>query len=288
MAISLEKTQYHYRPHVLVADDDLAVCGMLCAALDDSYEITCATDAERAHAILDGSRVSFVLIDATISHGSAYELALHALQSNVPCLITTGHPEEMEMLNRAKVRFLAKPFRLVRLLSEMEDIIERGSAAVGELADALFRITRDRLLKIAMATTAAQKGTLQMLDSTGMLRIVSSHGFDNPFLDFFSMVGRADESACGGAFMLRNRVFVPDIEESVLFTGPSGQILRDAGVRAVQATPIFNCGRLIGMIATHRTGVWPSGAADFAALDRVVSASADKLGSSELNLHASA
>jgi light-regulated signal transduction histidine kinase (bacteriophytochrome) len=52
---------------------------------------------------------------------------------------------------------------------------------------------------------------------------------------------------------LRERVIVEDVEESPIFAGtPALEVLRAAGVRAVQSTPIISrAGVLVGMLSTH-------------------------------------
>ncbi len=107
------------------------------------------------------------------------------------------------------------------------------------------------ILDAAVEITAADKGTLQLLEGDS-LRIVAHHGHDKSFLEFFE---RAENvaSVCGETTRRGERVIVSDVEESPIFAGmPSLQVLRNAGVLAVQSTPIRNRkGVLLGILTTH-------------------------------------
>jgi GAF domain-containing protein len=110
------------------------------------------------------------------------------------------------------------------------------------------------LLDTAVFVTGAAKGNLQLLDSaTGTLRIAAQRGFEAPFLEFFDGVTQDDAAASGAALDAVSRVAIPDVRESEVFRGkPALQVLLDAGVRAVQSTPLVSSsGRLLGMISTH-------------------------------------
>lgn len=131
----------------------------------------------------------------------------------------------------------------------------------------------DRLLDEAIAAIGADMGNVQAVDCvTGCLRIVASRGFDAPFLDFFAVVPDGDHAACGAALKRRDRIIVPDIEASPIFAAQrSRDVLRDAGVRAVQSTPILDrAGTPVGMISTHWRSVCVPGEAAMRRLDGVI------------------
>jgi len=111
----------------------------------------------------------------------------------------------------------------------------------------------DAFLDASIAITGAEKGNLQLRDpDTGILTIVAQRGFAQPFLDFFREV-RGVDSACGVAMERGGSVIVEDITKSEIFVGkPSMGVLLDAGVRAVQSTPLYSrAGVLVGMLNTH-------------------------------------
>jgi two-component system CheB/CheR fusion protein len=111
-----------------------------------------------------------------------------------------------------------------------------------------------KLLDAAIALTGASKGNIQLLDAaTGTLTIATQRGFEEPFLEFFANVRAGESSAGGRAVHSGERVIVEDVTQSAIFAGqPSLNILLEAGVRAVQSTPLMNsAARLLGMISTH-------------------------------------
>jgi PAS domain S-box-containing protein len=111
----------------------------------------------------------------------------------------------------------------------------------------------EQIVETAVAVTGADCGNLQLLEAeSGTLVVAAQHGFQKPFLDFFAGT-RAGEAACGAAIRLGERVIVEDVLHSELFIGtPAQQVLVDAGVRAVQSTPLFSrSGELLGVLSTY-------------------------------------
>jgi PAS domain S-box-containing protein len=107
------------------------------------------------------------------------------------------------------------------------------------------------IMDAAVAIAGAERGTLQLIEGDS-LRIVAHHGHQTPFLEFFAFAeGRA--SVCGEVMKRGERVIVEDVESSPLFAGtPSLPVLRGAGVRAVQSTPMLSrTGALLGVLTTQ-------------------------------------
>jgi PAS domain S-box-containing protein len=107
------------------------------------------------------------------------------------------------------------------------------------------------VMDAAVAIMHAERGTLQLLEGNS-LRIVASHGHQRPFLEFFASA-ETRASACGEAMTCGKRLIVPDVETSSLFVGTASlAVLRDAGVRAVQSTPMVSrTGALLGILTTQ-------------------------------------
>jgi signal transduction histidine kinase len=107
------------------------------------------------------------------------------------------------------------------------------------------------IMDAAVSIVEAEKGTLQLLEGDS-LRIVASYGHNQPFLEFFASA-ESQASVCGEATRRGERVVVPDVETSSLFAGtPSLAVLREAGVRAVQSTPMLSRnGALLGILTTQ-------------------------------------
>jgi len=119
-----------------------------------------------------------------------------------------------------------------------------GNDVVGCLGD---------ILNVAVEISGADKGNIQLLDNeSGKLTLAAQTGFEEPFLEFFAYFD-SDSSACGRAMRSHQRIIVEDITESEIFAGkPSLELLLDAGVRAVQSTPLISsAGTLLGIISTH-------------------------------------
>jgi PAS domain S-box-containing protein len=111
------------------------------------------------------------------------------------------------------------------------------------------------VLDASIGITGAEKGTLQLHDeATGTLRIVAHWGFEQPFLEHFGVVHEGP-AVCGEAVRKRERMVVEDVGESPIFVGtPTMAVMRAAGVRAVQSTPITSReGRLLGVFSNHWT-----------------------------------
>lgn len=117
------------------------------------------------------------------------------------------------------------------------------------------------VMESAMRIAGTNMANLQILDSrSGMLYIAAQHGFDPPFLDYFRCVHEG-EAACGQALKTRSRIVINDVTESPVFRStPELEVLLDAGVRAVQCTPLIGrSGALRGILSTHWSSPrWPT------------------------------
>jgi PAS domain S-box-containing protein len=170
------------------------------------------------------------------------------LANKFPLFDATGKPYALcsisaDITERKRVEASLKAD--LSALTQMHELSEKVLGAKG-----IQPLLQD-VMDAAVAITKADHGTLQLLDGES-LRIVAHCGHQQPFLDFFaSAENRA--SVCGAAVLSGKRVVVPDVEESSLFAGtPSLPVLREAGVRAVQSTPLVNrTGVLLGILTTQ-------------------------------------
>jgi signal transduction histidine kinase/ActR/RegA family two-component response regulator len=114
-------------------------------------------------------------------------------------------------------------------------------AVLGEVVDA------------AIAISGAAKGDIQLYNRTlGTLNMAAQRGFDGALLDFWSNVS-GGSGACGTAMEREQRVIVEDVATSPIFVGtPALDVLLQAGVRAVQSTPVMSrSGKLLAVLSTH-------------------------------------
>jgi GAF domain-containing protein len=109
------------------------------------------------------------------------------------------------------------------------------------------------LLSHAMSAARADMGNIQVFDhAEGVLKIRAQRGFEQPFLEYFDRV-HSGECACGEALRIGKSVIIGDVTENPVFRfSDSLEIILDAGVRAVQSTPLFSSsGTLVGVLSTH-------------------------------------
>jgi PAS domain S-box-containing protein len=107
------------------------------------------------------------------------------------------------------------------------------------------------ILDAAISLTNAAKGNIQ-LHSSNALRIVAHQGFEQPFLDFFAVVSN-QSSVCATMKEVHQRMIIEDLlKNNTFIDSGSLQALLDAGVRAVQCTPLISSsGDFLGVISTH-------------------------------------
>ncbi len=142
---------------------------------------------------------------------------------------------------QADARLAADLDALTRMHKLSEKLLEGGG----------IQPLLQEIMDAAVAIMGAKQGTLQLLEGDS-LRIVAHYGHRQPFLGFFaSAENRA--SVCGEATKRGERVIVPDVETSSLFSGTSSlPVLREAGVRAVQSTPMMSRkGVLLGILTAQ-------------------------------------
>jgi PAS domain S-box-containing protein len=126
-------------------------------------------------------------------------------------------------------------------------------------ADNLSVVLAD-LLEDAIITNGADFGNIQLYNpEMGALVIVTQRGFEQEFLDYFSVVRVDEGSACAQALASGERIVIADVSLDAAFE-PHRPIAAAAGYRAVQSTPLKNrSGKVLGMLSTHfRTPRRPS------------------------------
>lgn len=150
--------------------------------------------------------------------------------------------------------------RSEELLRVSEDRLSREAASLERLNELCASLWRNatlegglgEILDAATEILGAERGTMQLWqpeDST--LRISRQRGFEAEFLAFFREVRANVGSACGAALRRGTRVVYEDVEAEPSL-GEALPVLRRAGVRAVQSTPLRSWdGTPVGVISTH-------------------------------------
>jgi len=120
------------------------------------------------------------------------------------------------------------------------------------MGDAELELTLGQILDRAIEATQADFGNIQLLSpKDGSLRIAAQRGFETPFLQFFRVV-KNDKTACASAMQNARPIVVREVRQSKMFTESARRELLNAGVRAVQSTPVQSTdGRIVAMISTH-------------------------------------
>lgn len=110
-----------------------------------------------------------------------------------------------------------------------------------------------KIVDTAIAISGADFGILQLVDDASSdLWIAAQRGFSQEWVDFWDRELKG-KGACGTALGRGERVIIEDVSHSPIFAGtPDLEMQLNAGVRAVQSTPMFShAGKPLGMISTH-------------------------------------
>jgi len=163
-------------------------------------------------------------------------------------------------------------------LSAMNLLHETASICARDGVDP--QVCLGAVLDAAIELTGASKGNIQVFDElSGALKILVHRGFEPPFLEFFGRVDEEVVAACGRAFQPASHVLIPDVITSEMFAGtPALCVLLEAGVRAVQSTPLVSSkGRVLGMISTHFAAPHTMGERELRLVDLLAGQAADLL-----------
>src|SRR5215472_7451572 len=152
-------------------------------------------------------------------------------------------------------------------------------------AASLRRIRRlgplaDQALEKVLSLARAERGNVQLADpSSGALRIIAQHGFDEEFLDHFAAVDD-DRSACGRAARRAAQLVISDVITDPGFE-PHREVAAASGFRAVQSTPLVDkAGRVVGVVSTHYPRPYAPPARDMLIISRYADLIAQILASS--------
>ena len=153
--------------------------------------------------------------------------------------------------------------------------LARSAISAGEFAAVEFSATEPGFvlhsaLNAALNSTEAERANVQLVAPDG-LHLVAHIGFEQPFLEFFSLVTCDTPSCCRRAHEDGKRVIVADVATDPVFAGTdAGRIMLDAHAAACQSTPLVGAsGELLGMLSTHYEAPHEPTASELAALDLV-------------------
>jgi PAS domain S-box-containing protein len=134
---------------------------------------------------------------------------------------------------------------------DIEDLSRMQQVSTRLMQAGDFKGLLHDILAAAIDITGADMGNIQLFEG-GVLRIAVHQGLSEAFVTFVDAV-QEHQAACGTALEQGERVIVEDVTTSPIFVGtPNLPVLLEAGVRAVQSTPLLSrSGRTLGMFSTH-------------------------------------
>jgi PAS domain S-box-containing protein len=142
--------------------------------------------------------------------------------------------------------------RITADLQAMNLINEVGNICVDPRAT--FEQVLTKALECAVVITAADKGIIHLLDpATETLNLIVQHGCNGKLLGLFENISPKEANKWGAALRTGNRVVVEDVARNGVFTRHmTRKVLLEAGVRAVQSTPLISKnGTVLGLISTY-------------------------------------
>lgn len=139
--------------------------------------------------------------------------------------------------------------RGTRLRRQVERLVEKCHSTPPKSPAEAARVL-DELLREVMTCCEAPMGNLQVAERSGPLRICVHHGFQKPFLEFFSEVH--DGAACATAFAQSTPVAIDDVATSPVYSPAARDVMLAAGAVACQSVALVPRGRKkLGVLSVH-------------------------------------
>lgn len=108
------------KPHVLVIDDEKAICASLTFALEDQYRITTAIDPDKGLQIINKEQVDIVLLDLRIGNVNGLDVLLQIKKEapSVTVIMMTAYASiesSIEAIKRGAYYYIEKPINMEEL-----------------------------------------------------------------------------------------------------------------------------------------------------------------------------
>ena len=142
--------------------------------------------------------------------------------------------------------------RTAELLADRDALAQLGEETAKLWTQPDLEAGLQQALDATIRMTEADKGNVQLYDAGRRVLTIAAHaGFDSEFLRFFAEVSSEDDSACGRAIRLKERVVIEDVNVDEGFADMRA-VARKSGFRAVQSTPLLSHeGQVLGVMSTH-------------------------------------
>ncbi len=234
-------------------------------------ESPCGTVLDRDTALLMAypERHYGFALNITLPIAEALVIPLHVCGETIGTIWIISHDEtrqfdaEDHRLMTSLGRFAENACQLLsqeRLASELaatKRLHEISSELLGERqVEGLY----DKIVDAAASIMHSDFASIQMYRSErGELLMLATRGFTREAAEFFKRVTAKSACTCGIALGSGRRAIVNNIEEDASVSGDDLQTFRQAGMHAMQSTPLVSRGGVIlGMISTHwRRPYWP-------------------------------
>lgn len=141
------------RPHVLIAEDESAVCELLSYNLErEGYTVSVANDGEEALLIIDENTPDLILLDWMLPKVPGIEVCrrvrTRAATKNLPIIMLTARAEETDRirgLDTGADDYITKPFSTTELMARIRAVLRRIRPGLAEDALTVGDIIMDRV-----------------------------------------------------------------------------------------------------------------------------------------------
>jgi DNA-binding response OmpR family regulator len=111
---------------VLVIDDNPSLLRDICDTLEQSgFYLHCSMTAADAMQVLETARYDAIITDIFLAHGEGFDVVEMARQQNIPVVVISGDSQAITKAARLGVPGLLKPFPLEKLITLLNQEIER-------------------------------------------------------------------------------------------------------------------------------------------------------------------
>ena len=141
------------KPHVLIAEDENAVCELLSYNLErEGYVVSVANDGEEALLIIDENTPDLILLDWMLPKVPGIEVCrrvrARAATKNLPIIMLTARAEETDRirgLDTGADDYITKPLSTTELMARIRAVLRRIRPGLAEDALTVGDITMDRV-----------------------------------------------------------------------------------------------------------------------------------------------
>lgn len=164
-------------PHVLIVDDDQKIRDLLARYLhENGFRVTTSANAACARNAMAGLTFDLMLLDVMMPGETGLELARSLKGTcDVPiCMLTAqaDADDRIEGLEAGVEDYIAKPFEPRELLLRLQNILRRGTVAVGgrddvQMGDLVFNLSRGVLKRgdVPVKLTERERDLLRLFAS---------------------------------------------------------------------------------------------------------------------------